>query len=246
MPWLEFQVKRALYENQDKLGFFQMEGENRGKTYQIIYNSHEEDSIEKKDRIINGLKVFPVNSRVQLTGNWHVLARLFGTSVSLTTNVNPKDFKESTANIVQRNYSVPRESVFVRRQDDGLALMGALEAENELRKAKLKLEGGEQRALDIIDKLIPSKRVANESSRPADESSRPAPGNRQHTPPRTDGHGNREESSERQNEAPDRQVMDMKALKALQDSKAAGTNDDPIDLDEDEDMSDHAVPEIKT
>ena len=184
MPWVDFKVKRALYEDQDKLGFFRMEGESRGKPYQIIYNSHEEDSTEKKTRIINGLKVFPVESKVELTGNWHIFVRLVGTSISLNTFVNPKDFRESTANIVQENYSVPRASVFVRRQDDALALLGVLEAENEFRKAKLRLEGGEQRALDIIDKIIPSKRVADESSRPVPGDH---PGEPQSTTSRSDG-----------------------------------------------------------
>lgn len=218
-----------------------MEGEHRGKTYHIIYNSHEEDSTDRNERIIDGLSLFSLNSRVEISGNWHTLIRVIGNSLSHNTSVQVKDFRRSTAFIPQQEYRVPRAAVYLRAQDDAAALLGVLEAENEFRKAKLKLEGGEQRALDIIDKIIPSKRVADESSRPADESSRPAPGSRQHTPSRTDGHGNGEGSSQSRNE--DRQIMTSEELKKLEDQKGKGTVNDPISF-EDEDMG--GEPEAET
>ncbi|KAF9288221.1 hypothetical protein BGZ88_008268 [Linnemannia elongata] len=154
-----------------------------------------------------------------------------------------KDFRKSTATIVQENYRVPRASVYQRARDDATALLGVLEAEDAFQKAKLKLEGGEKRALEIINSIIPSKRVADESSRPADESSRPAPGNRQHTPLRTEGHGNGEGSSQSQKEAQDRQLMSMEELEKLKAQKGRGTDHDPISF-EDEVMEEE--PEVET
>lgn len=221
-----------------------MEGENRGKTYHLIYNSHEEDSTDRNDRIIDGLSLFSLNSRVEISGNWHTIIRVIGNSVSHNTSVQVKDFRQSTAFIPQQEYRIPRAAVYLRPQDDAAALLGVLEAENEFRKAKLKLEGGEQRALEIIDKIIPSKRVADESSRPVDESSRPAPGNRQHTPLRTDGHGNGEGSNQSQKEAaPDRLIMTPEELRKLETQKGKGTDHDPISF-EDEVMGEE--PEVVT
>ncbi|KAF9095451.1 hypothetical protein BGX23_000504 [Mortierella sp. AD031] len=174
-----------------------------------------------------------------------------------------KDFRISTVEDDDNDFGVPRSSVFVKHNNDDELLVRALEAQNEARKAKLKVEEGVH--ADIIERLIPSKRAADEAPRDNTENRRNngsrsvTPFEDQSTPSRTDGYGNGAGSSQSQNvdrrntppvqdgtstrfaasqqEAP-RKILDMQDMQQLGSSL-----DTAIDL-EDDDMGeqDATVP----
>jgi hypothetical protein len=266
MAWTIFRVKRELFENLDKIGFFHIEGDCQGVSYQLIWNTHEQASVIDKKDIIKRLSMFAQDSRIDVKGNWHILTRVIGSSVTNTVTVLMKEFRISTVVDNDNDFGVPRSSVFVKHNNDDELLLRALETQNEARKAKLRVEDGVH--ADIIERLIPSKRAADEEPRNNAEnrngSQPPAPGSHSgENPPtrsRTDGHGNGAGSSQSQNvgrgntppvqagtsasfaasqqEAPSQKLLDMEEMEKLGSSPA-----NPISL-EDEEMpeQDATVP----
>lgn len=174
-------------------------------SYQLIWNTHEQATAIEKKEIIKRLRLYTLNSRIDVKGNWSILTRVIGSSVSNTPSVYMKDFRPSTAEDDEDDYGVPRSSVFVKHNNDDELLLRALETQNEARKAKLKVEDGVH--ADIIERLIPSKRAADEEPRNNAEnrngSHRSVPESHSVEDPftrsRTDGHGNGEGSSQSQN-----------------------------------------------
>lgn len=209
LSWISFRVKREVFENTDKLGFFHIEGECQGVSYQLIWNTHEQATVTEKKEIIQRLRLYTLNSKIEVKGNWSILTRVIGSSVTNTPSVYMKDFRPSTAEDDDDDFGVPRSSVFVKHNNDDELLLRALETQNEARKAKLKVEDGVH--ADIIERLIPSKRATDEEPRNNAESRSV---DNPFTRSRTDGHGNGEGSSQRQN-------VDRRNTSPVQDGTSA-------------------------
>ncbi|KAF8930011.1 hypothetical protein BGZ47_000788 [Haplosporangium gracile] len=158
---ISFRVKRELFQNSDKIGFYHIEGDYQGVSYQLIWNSHQEQSSFTKREFIHQLKEYKQNSRISVTGNWNILTRVIGSSVTNTVSVDIKTVEESRDSEFYDGLGVPSSSVFVKHTNDAELLLRALETQNEALKAKLRVEDSVH--ADIIEKLIPSKRAAVEA-----------------------------------------------------------------------------------
>ena len=161
MTWTRFTVKRALFRNADNIDAFHIEGTIQGKSYQLIYNTYgmlEQDITPK----IELLKTFSPGEGIEVKGFWETLSRVVGGSLTRTTSVLMKDFRGSLT-VVDNDFGVPSSSVYVKHTNEEELLLAVLDTHNEARKAKLKVEG--IKLGEVMEKIVPSKRAADEEPR---------------------------------------------------------------------------------
>jgi len=159
MTWTSFRVKRAVFQNSENVDAFHIEGTLQGKPYQLIYNTYGLFPKEIKPRI-EQLKKYSPGQGIEVKGFWETLTRVSGGSLTRTTSVLMKEFRPSSE-VDDHDFGVPRSTVFVKRNDDEL-LLHALDTHIEARKAKLKVE--DVKLGEVMEKIVPAKRAADEES----------------------------------------------------------------------------------
>lgn len=160
MTWTSFRVKRAVFQNADNIDAFHIEGTLQGKSYQLIYNTYGLFPKEIKPRI-EQLKRYSPGQGIEVKGFWETLSRVIGGSLTRTTSVLMKEFRPSSE-VDDNDFGVPRSSVFVKRTHEDELLLHVLDTHIEARKAKLKVE--DVKLGEVMEKIVPSKRAADEES----------------------------------------------------------------------------------
>jgi hypothetical protein len=164
LTWTNFRIKRKVFENLDKLGFFHIEGVLQGQPYQLIWNTHDQSKVEDKMGSVSDLSSYKVSDSIAIRGYWNILTRVVGSSVTNTVTVLMKEFSEPKR--VEEDddiYGVERASIYLNKNNDVEILAQALVATSDLQKAKIKVEEGSY--ADIAERLI----HLNTLKRPADE-----------------------------------------------------------------------------
>lgn len=161
-----FKVKREVFKNAANPSSYHIEGTLKGKSYQVIYDTYDM-SDEEKQPIVEQLKRYKLGDSIQATGSWEMLSRVANGGLSTSATFNLKDFRRPPEEEVENDFGVPTSSVYVKQSNDEQLVMDLFGTHMEYKNAKLKVE--DVRLEEVIERIIPSKRAADEVPRSNDE-----------------------------------------------------------------------------